>query len=214
MIGLNYPTGSIVQFPSTIDVPLGWLVCDGSTVSAEDTRYEKLWDLIGTTFGGTGKSDFCLPNLQGRVPVGQVSTPSGTGINGPIGSWTGAESVRLTGAQSGLNHSHTLTDPGHTHTITQGTHYHTVNVTATSTFATASSGKFGTTYTITESVMSTVGVAGWDSSTTATTSTLTNLTLGNTSVSFGTISTASAQSATSAHSNLQPTMFMKYLIKI
>lgn len=210
MIGLNYPTGAIVQFPSTIDVPLGWLVCDGSTVNAEDTRYEKLWALIGTTFGGTGKSDFCLPNLQGRIPVGQVDTPSGTGINGSVGSWTGSETVTLTGPQSGVNHSHSLTDPGHTHEITQGTHYHTVNVTSTTTFATSNKG----IYTITENVMSTVGVGGWDSTTTATTSTHTNLTLGNTSVSFGTIANVTAQSAASAHVNLQPTMYMRYLIKI
>jgi microcystin-dependent protein len=48
--------------------PAGWLPCDGREV--EITDHVDLFALIGTYYGGNGKSTFGLPALQAAVPVG------------------------------------------------------------------------------------------------------------------------------------------------
>ena len=46
--------------------PTGWLACQGQTLDANtDTAYDALFNAIGTTWGGTGKSSFLLPDLRG-----------------------------------------------------------------------------------------------------------------------------------------------------
>lgn len=64
------PTGTIqIWSGSNTNIPEGWLLCDGSTVSR--TNYARLFTAIGTTYGtGDGSSTFNLPNLKGRIPVG------------------------------------------------------------------------------------------------------------------------------------------------
>jgi len=47
--------------------PQGWATCDGQILPiAQNTA---LFSLLGTTYGGDGKSNFALPNLQGNVPL-------------------------------------------------------------------------------------------------------------------------------------------------
>ena len=59
--------------------PDGWLICDGSTLdSVTNTEYATLYDAIGTTWGGSGPSDFKLPDLRGSFLRG-IGTGS---ING------------------------------------------------------------------------------------------------------------------------------------
>jgi microcystin-dependent protein len=53
-------------------VPDGWLACSGQSVSIG--QYEALYTLIGTTYGGDGVQTFQLPDLRGRVPIGQGGT--------------------------------------------------------------------------------------------------------------------------------------------
>ena len=66
------PIGSIVPYGSN-DIPANWLLCDGRAVSR--TTYANLFSVIGTNFGeGDGTTTFNLPNLKGRVPVGQDTT--------------------------------------------------------------------------------------------------------------------------------------------
>ena len=61
--------GMIMPFAGTV-APTGWLMCDGSAVSR--STYSALYDAIGTAYGpGDGSTTFNLPNLKGRVPVGQ-----------------------------------------------------------------------------------------------------------------------------------------------
>src|SRR4051812_38560993 len=78
--------------------PSGWALCNGATlpISQNDTLY----NLIGTTYGGDGVSTFCLPNLNGRMPIHR-------GNQTPFGSVGGAETVTLTTAQI-PPHQHTL----------------------------------------------------------------------------------------------------------
>lgn len=83
--------------------PMGWLVCDGSLLPKDQTEYQALFSLIGTTFGGDGVSTFGLPDLRGRLPLG---TGQGPGLS-PVkaGDLRGAEKTPLT-----VDHL-----PAHTH---------------------------------------------------------------------------------------------------
>ena len=48
-------------------VPKGWLPCDGRLMPINQNQ--ALFSLLGTTYGGDGRVNFGLPDLQGRVPT-------------------------------------------------------------------------------------------------------------------------------------------------
>lgn len=83
--------------------PTGWAFCDGQLLPISQNT--ALFSLVGTMYGGNGKSNFALPNFQGRVPVmfGQ-----GPGLSlRDQGEMSGSESVTL--LQSEIpTHSHTI----------------------------------------------------------------------------------------------------------
>jgi microcystin-dependent protein len=81
--------------------PRGYATCSGQTLSiAQNTA---LFSLLGTIYGGNGQTTFALPNLNGRVPIGQGQSP-GTS-NYVIGEMSGTESMTLTAAQMPI-HAH------------------------------------------------------------------------------------------------------------
>ena len=82
--------GTILIWPINF-APRLWQYCHGQLVSISDNT--ALFSLLGTTYGGDGRSTFGLPNLQGRVPVGAGSSP-GTG-NYYLGQMGGHEVVQL-----------------------------------------------------------------------------------------------------------------------
>ncbi|MWV42039.1 phage tail protein [Paenibacillus sp. HJL G12] len=47
--------------------PIGWALCNGQLLNISDN--EALYVLLGTTYGGDGRTTFGLPDLQGRIPV-------------------------------------------------------------------------------------------------------------------------------------------------
>jgi len=47
--------------------PMGWAHCDGQLLSI--AQNQALFSLLGTTFGGDGRTTFALPDLRGRVPI-------------------------------------------------------------------------------------------------------------------------------------------------
>jgi microcystin-dependent protein len=47
--------------------PKGWAFCNGALMPINQNQ--PLFSLLGTTFGGDGRVNFALPNLQGKVPV-------------------------------------------------------------------------------------------------------------------------------------------------
>lgn len=47
--------------------PQGWAFCNGQVLAI--SQYNAVYALLGTTYGGDGKSTFALPDLRGRVPV-------------------------------------------------------------------------------------------------------------------------------------------------
>lgn len=81
--------------------PSGWAFCDGQVLAVEQN--DALFNLIGTTYGGDGRTTFQLPDLQGRVPIHQGTGP---GLSPrTLGEREGVEHVTLT----------TLQLPVHTH---------------------------------------------------------------------------------------------------
>lgn len=94
--------GQIMIFAGNF-APRGWAICDGSLLSVN--QYNALYAILGTMYGGDGRSTFGLPDLRGRVPVG-VGTGQGltTVVNGQM---AGTETVTLTTANLPA-HSHTL----------------------------------------------------------------------------------------------------------
>jgi microcystin-dependent protein len=74
--------------------PLGYMSCQGQLMSiAQNTA---LFALLGTTYGGDGQTTFALPDLQGRVPIGQGQGPGLPFYT--MGEEAGTGSVTLTTA--------------------------------------------------------------------------------------------------------------------
>ena len=48
--------------------PRGWALCEGQLLAISQNT--ALFSLLGTTFGGDGRTDFALPDLRGRSAVG------------------------------------------------------------------------------------------------------------------------------------------------
>ncbi|HEY3412541.1 MAG TPA: tail fiber protein [Armatimonadota bacterium] len=90
MVGFNFP-------------PLGWAGCDGATLSISQNT--ALFSLLGTQFGGDGRTTFQLPDMRGRVPIHQGSAPGLSPF--VIGQTGGAEAVALNAVQM-PQHSHSL----------------------------------------------------------------------------------------------------------
>jgi microcystin-dependent protein len=71
--------------------PKNWSYCQGQIISiASNTA---LFSILGTTFGGNGQTTFALPDLQGRVPIGQGQGPGLSNI--ALGQKAGSNSVTL-----------------------------------------------------------------------------------------------------------------------
>ncbi|MFH1810599.1 MAG: tail fiber protein [Pseudomonadota bacterium] len=83
--------------------PRGWAFCEGQLLPI--AQNSALFSLIGTTYGGDGRTTFGLPDLRGRVPISPGNGPGLPGYN-----W----------GQKGGSHTETLTVnqiPSHTHAI-------------------------------------------------------------------------------------------------
>ena len=82
--------------------PRGWAFCDGQLLPISENT--ALFSLIGTTYGGDGRTTTALPNLQGRAPMHPGRGPGLTDRR--LGQKVGTETVTLTEAQI-PSHSHT-----------------------------------------------------------------------------------------------------------
>ncbi len=81
--------------------PAKWSYCDGATLPI--SQNQELFSLLGTAYGGDGRSTFLLPDMRGRLPVSQGQ---GLGLTDrKIGQNFGTERVALTADQI----------PSHTH---------------------------------------------------------------------------------------------------
>lgn len=81
--------------------PSGWATCDGQLLPISQNT--ALFSLLGTTYGGDGRTTFGLPNLQGSAPMHQGQ---GTGLSRRyLGETGGVETVTLNESQMPA-HSH------------------------------------------------------------------------------------------------------------
>ena len=88
-------------------IPMGWAICDGNTLSI--VQNSALYSLLGITYGGDGVNNFGLPDLRGRVILGQGTSSIGTHTNYSMGNTTtGVESVTLSSVQMPI-HNHAAT---------------------------------------------------------------------------------------------------------
>lgn len=81
----------------------GWALCDGSVLPI--MQNQALYSLLGTTYGGDGKTTFALPDLRGRAIMAAQSAAQPSKPAYSVGSAGGAETVTLTMAQTPL-HQH------------------------------------------------------------------------------------------------------------
>jgi microcystin-dependent protein len=101
----EYYLGEIRQFGGNF-APVDFMFCNGQLLSIAEN--DALYALLGTTYGGDGVTTFGLPDLRGRIPIGQGQGPGLA--NYTLGQIGGAETVTLSTAQM----------PGHTHSIAVG----------------------------------------------------------------------------------------------
>lgn len=86
--------------------PENWATCDGQVIAI--TQNQALYSLIGTFFGGDGRSTFGFPELRGRAPVGFGSDNYSTGpMSYQMGARAGIPEVTLSQSQM----------PAHTHNL-------------------------------------------------------------------------------------------------
>ncbi|WP_323814973.1 phage tail protein [Cellvibrio sp. NN19] len=83
--------GEIRMFAGNF-APRGWAFCEGQLLAISSNT--ALFSLLGTVYGGDGRTTFALPDLRGRAPIG---VGSGPGLS-PVaqGQKSGVESVHLT----------------------------------------------------------------------------------------------------------------------
>lgn len=128
--------GEIITFASDVSPNTNWLSCDGNSLLRTD--YPDLFTVIGTTFGAVDGTHFSLPDLQGRVPIGDGT---GSGLTPrALGDSFGEETHVLTTSELAA-HSHI--DSGHAHA--EGTTIPTVITIGTGVPAPAAIGFAGVT---------------------------------------------------------------------
>lgn len=103
--GDGVPLGSILPFAGNGDLPSGYLLCDGQTVSR--TMYPDLFNVIGTTYGaGDGSTTFNLPDYNSAERFVQGSTVAGTEKSAGLPNITGSIDFHtFSGAATGAFYS-------------------------------------------------------------------------------------------------------------
>ncbi|MGH9423769.1 MAG: phage tail protein, partial [Thermoanaerobaculia bacterium] len=87
--------------------PKGWAFCDGQILPLSQNT--ALFSLLGTTYGGDGKSNFALPNMQGNAPMHPGQGP-GLSLH-DLGETGGSDTVSLLESEI-PSHSHQLRGDG------------------------------------------------------------------------------------------------------
>lgn len=92
LFGFNFP-------------PRGWAHCDGQILPINQNQ--SLFSLLGTTYGGDGRTSFALPDLRGRVPIHVGNSSAQGSANHTLGQRSGEEGHVLQ-VDEMPRHSHTL----------------------------------------------------------------------------------------------------------
>lgn len=91
--------GEIRMFAGNFN-PRGWAFCDGQLLAV--AQNDALFSLLGTIYGGDGRTTFALPDLRGRLAIGESQGPGLSNRN--MGASGGAEQVLLSQAQTAHGH--------------------------------------------------------------------------------------------------------------
>jgi microcystin-dependent protein len=83
--------------------PKGWAFCDGQLLPLSQNT--ALFSLLGTYYGGDGKSTFALPDMQGNVPIQPGTSTTGTTYD--LGQMSGSQYVTLLQSEMPI-HNHDL----------------------------------------------------------------------------------------------------------
>ncbi len=83
--------GQVILFAGNF-APRGWAFCEGQLLAINSNQ--ALFSILGTTYGGDGRTTFGLPDLRGRSPIHQGTGPGLS--NHALGAKVGQESVTLT----------------------------------------------------------------------------------------------------------------------
>jgi len=94
--------GQIMAFGGNF-APRGWAFCDGALLAISSNS--ALFSILGTIYGGDGRTTFALPDLRGRVPMHEGHGPGLS--NFKLGQKSGHETVTLTTLQL-PSHNHSL----------------------------------------------------------------------------------------------------------
>jgi len=106
--GLDPFIGEIIMFAGNF-APRGWAFCDGQLLPI--SQNSALFSILGTTYGGDGRTTFALPDLRGRVPIHAGSGPGLSYRN--LGAKEGQEEMSLTVSQI-PSHTHSNSIPVNT----------------------------------------------------------------------------------------------------
>lgn len=125
------PVGTIIAFagPKT-KIPDGWALCDGSQRDGTAADWKQLYDMLGTSWGGSG-TNFNLPDLRGMFlrgvndgRTGTYSDPNAAARTAQQAGGNTADNVGSVQTDQFRQHTHTATsstDGSHTHTWNNGT---------------------------------------------------------------------------------------------
>lgn len=95
--------GEIVMFGGNF-APRGWALCDGQLLAISQNT--ALFSILGTTYGGDGRTTFALPDLRGRAPMHAGNGPGLT--DRKLGAKVGNEQTTLN-ITNMPSHSHSMT---------------------------------------------------------------------------------------------------------
>lgn len=114
-VDLVVPPGAMMLFGGS-SAPAGWALCDGGLYSK--TGFPLTFAAIGTAYGESGDgTQFRVPNLQNRVPVGKGGSPFGT-----LGNTGGNKDQGVPSHKHGMGHGHgnniSASMSGHNHGVT------------------------------------------------------------------------------------------------
>lgn len=107
MSGLEPFVGEVALFGIDF-APRGWASCDGQLLSI--AQNQALYSILGTNFGGDGRTSFALPNLNGRAALGAGSGPGLSSYQ--VGEFGGQDSVALTQSEMPVHTHATMASPG------------------------------------------------------------------------------------------------------
>ena len=95
--------GEVIMFGGNF-APRGWAFCDGQLLAI--SQHDALFSILGTTYGGDGRTTFALPDLRGRAVIGPGNGPGLTSRR--LGQKLGSERETLSVAQM-PSHNHLST---------------------------------------------------------------------------------------------------------